>query len=95
VQHVTDDIPHCALSTSPVLEQVPQVAHVNLHSDVVEQSSPESREVVVVLGVSDATVLLSSSVVHVGVHDFYIDLVSSASATEESLVQQFVAQDDV
>jgi len=49
----------------------------------------------VVPWVPDATVFLSSSVAHVGVHDFSVDLVSPASAKEESLVQQFVAQDDV
>jgi len=49
----------------------------------------------VVPRVPNATVSLSSSVAHVGVHDFYVDLVSSASAREESPVQQFVAQDDV
>ena len=94
VQHVFDDIPHGALSTSSVLEQVPQVAHVELHSDIVEQSSLESREVVVVPRVSDTTISLSSSVAHRGVHDFSVDLVSSTSAREESPIQQFVAQDD-
>jgi len=65
VQHETEDIPHGALLTSPVLEQVPQVAHVDLHSDVGEQLSPESQEVMVVLRVHDATISLTSSVAHV------------------------------
>jgi len=64
-----------------------------VHSDVVEQSSPEPRVVVVV--VSDATVIFSSSVAHVGVHNFSVDLVSSAYAREESPVQHFLAHNDM
>ena len=65
-----------------------------MHSDVVEQSSPESQEMVVPR-LPDATVSVSSLVAHVGVHDFSVDLVSSACAREESHVQKFVAQDDM
>jgi len=78
-----------------VLEYVPQVAHVDLHSDEVEQSSSESRDVMVFPRVPDATISLSSSVAHVDVHDFSVDLVSSASAKEESPVHKFVVHDDI
>jgi hypothetical protein len=61
---------------------------VDVHSGVVEQSSSEPRVVVVVF---DATVLFSSSVAYVGVHNFSVDLVSSAYAREESPVQHFLA----
>ena len=60
-----------------------------------EQLSTESREAAAVPRVSDAAVSLSSSVAHVDVHAFFVDLVSSAFAREESPVQQFVAHDDV
>jgi len=45
---VSDVIPHGDLPqlTSSVLELVPQVAHIDVHSVVVEQLSQESREVV-------------------------------------------------
>ena len=72
-----------------------QVAHVDVHSDVVEQLFPDSQEEEVVPWSPDATTTLSSSMTHENVHSLFVELVSSTSGREESPIQQFVAHDDV
>jgi len=93
----SDEIPHGDLPqpTSTVLELIPQVTHVDMHSDVVEQLSLESREVVDVPKDPDATTTLSSPVAHNVVQVISNELISFASSREESLVQHDVAHIDV
>lgn len=53
-------LPH---PTIPVLNLVSQVAHDDVHSNVVEQEHPELQEMVEISKISDATVALSSQLV--------------------------------
>jgi len=59
------------------------IAHVDVHSDVMEQLSLDSWEEEVVPRSSDATTTLSSSVVHGNVHSLSVELIFSASGREE------------
>jgi len=88
-------ITQAALSSNLVLELASQVAHFDVHSNVVEQLCLDSWEVEVVPRSPDTTATLSSSVAHENVHSLSVELVSSASVREESLVQHFVVHNDV
>jgi len=76
---------------SPVLELASQIVHIDMHSDVVEQLCLDCREEKVVPRFLDVTTTLLSSAGHENVHSLYVELVSSASGRDESLIQQFVA----
>jgi len=92
---VFEEIPYGTLPSSSMLELASQVAHVDVHSDVVEKLNPNSREDEVVPWSPNATTTLSSSVAHEIVHSFSVELVSSTSGREDSLIHQRVAHDDV
>jgi hypothetical protein len=80
---------------SPMFELVPKVGHVDVHSDVVEQLSQESREVMDVPKVLDATTTPSYPVANDDVQEISNELVCSACGREESPVQNVVAHANV
>jgi len=84
---VSEEIPHDTLPSSPVLELASHVVHVDVHSDVVEKLSPDSREKELVLRSLNATTTLSSSVAHENVHSLSVELVSSAYGRKESPIK--------
>ena len=77
-----------------MLDLIPYVAHVDVHSNVMEELSLESREVVDVPQVPDAVVTHSSLVVHNVVQVISNELISSTTGREESPVQHDVVHAD-